>query len=126
MGTKYPWYQILHESRASTAGYQADPLAQRLAQGPTGYQADPLAQRLAQGLGEAVRRMPVSVAPTPRISWDPLDEDGTKTAAKNAASSSYVVPRDRIELPTRGFSSTSQESGSGRKDKWLRVLKGGV
>ena len=38
----------------------------------------------------------------------------------------FVVPRDRIELPTRGFSSKSRDSGNTRDDKWLRLLKGGV
>ncbi|MFM2417725.1 MAG: hypothetical protein RL385_2448 [Pseudomonadota bacterium] len=59
----------------------------------------------------------------PDASHPATDGEETQKAAQKAA---FVVPRDRIELPTRGFSSTTRDGGSARNDKWLRVLKGGV
>jgi len=37
-----------------------------------------------------------------------------------------AVPRDRIELPTRGFSILKGNGGSTRSDRWLRLIRGGV
>jgi integrase len=62
---------------------------------------DQLALRLAQELGEnSLPNVCLRRADSADL-MDPLDEDGMQKAAQNAA---FVVPRDRIELPTRGFS----------------------
>jgi len=50
------------------------------------------------------------------------DTENAKTPRKAGS----LVPRDRIELPTRGFSSSSKSAATNRNHKWLKVLKGGA
>jgi hypothetical protein len=83
---------------------------------------DHLAARLAQELG-ANSRPHVGLGFAESL--NPVDAIDGGLSTKTLINGSLVVPRDGIERPPRGFSSTSPDGGGGRKDKWLRVLKGG-
>ena len=84
---------------------------------------DQLARRLSQELGE--NSLP-NACLRPAESLDPLDAMHDALSTKTLENEGFMVPRDGIEPPTRGFSIPSPDRGSGRKDKWLRLLKGGV
>ncbi|MFM2419027.1 MAG: hypothetical protein RL385_3750 [Pseudomonadota bacterium] len=84
---------------------------------------DQLAARLAQELGPNSLPYVCPASSEPLDQADALDGAETKKAAENRG---FLVPRDRIELPTRGFSSVVSGDGKARDHKWLRALKGWV
>jgi len=84
---------------------------------------DQLALRLSQELG--ANSLP-NVCLRPADSLDPLDAMHSPLSTKTLENEGFMVPTPAPAPPTPGFSIPLTDGGSGRKDKWLRVLKGGV
>jgi len=53
-----------------------------------------------------------------------LSSTETRPSKKGRETRGFVVPRDGIEPPTRGFSSRRRGGENARNLKWLRLLKG--
>jgi hypothetical protein len=83
-------------------------------------------RRLAAAIGQRDCSTPApDSAKTPAFNR-PAAQPAEALNAKAPQKAGSFVPRDRIELPTRGFSSSSKNAASARNDKWLKVIKGGV
>jgi hypothetical protein len=77
----------------------------------------------------ASRKVPTDGFDCIKCASNALDSDaldgfaGNDLNEKTPENQGFVVPRGRIELPTRGFSVPLREYANKRKDRWLKLLK---